>query len=96
MLENITLYSTPYYEKSAFMGSYRGMNFRLQKAEEEETPVLQAIAWKGPLIFDRTKEEKIVEYFEFSDQGIAAASDWLEEQQKEMFRKRSEVGHDED
>ncbi len=86
MLENITLYSTPYYEKNVFMGSYRGMNFRLQKAEEDGRPVLQAIAWRGPLIFDKTKEEKTVEYFEFSDQGIATASDWLERQQRQMFQ----------
>ncbi|MCH5266601.1 MAG: hypothetical protein J1F02_11925 [Lachnospiraceae bacterium] len=85
MLENITLYSTLYYERSIFKGSYRGMNFRIQKAGEEEHPVLEAVAWKGPLIYDKTEEEKFTRQFEFSDEGIQAASRWLSEQQALLF-----------
>lgn len=90
MLEGITLYSTQYYEKNIFMGSYRGMNFRLLKAGEEGRPLLQAVAWKGPLIFEKTEEEKITQDFEFSEKGILTASDWLEEQQKVIVQKKSE------
>lgn len=82
MLEGITLYSTLYYQRSVFKGSYRGMNFRLGKAGDEENPTLEAIAWKGPYIFEKTKEEKFTKEFEFSDEGIQAASEWLSEQQK--------------
>lgn len=82
MLEGITLYSTLYYQRSVFKGSYRGMNFRLGKAGDEENPRLEAIAWKGPYIFEKTKEEKFTKEFEFSDEGIQAAGEWLSEQQK--------------
>lgn len=82
MLEDITLYSASYYERSVFKGSYRGMNFHLQKAGDEKEPSLEAIAWKGPYILERTQEETFTKRFEFSDAGIAAASEWLSEQQK--------------
>lgn len=81
MLENITLYSIQYYERNVFKGSYRGMNFRLQKAGEDGAPVLEAVAWKGPFIYEKTEEEKYIRQFEFSDEGIRAASQWLSEQQ---------------
>ena len=81
-MENISLYGTLYYEKSIFKGSYRGMNFWIQKSGEKETPVLTATAWKGPFNFDTTKEEKYTKDFPFSDEGIALADEWLTEQQR--------------
>lgn len=81
-MENISLYGILYYERSIFKGSYRGMNFWLQKTGEEENPVLTATAWKGPFNFDTTKEEKISKDFPFSDEGIALADEWLTEQQR--------------
>ncbi|HAP22297.1 MAG TPA: hypothetical protein DCR27_13620 [Lachnospiraceae bacterium] len=82
MLEGITLYSISYYQKSVFKGSYRGMNFHLQKAGDEENPALEAVAWKGPFILEKTEEEIFTKRFEFSDAGIEAASEWLSDQQK--------------
>ncbi|MCH5251791.1 MAG: hypothetical protein J1F22_02350 [Lachnospiraceae bacterium] len=82
MLEGITLYSTLYYERSVFKGSYRGMNFRIEKTGDKEPPALMATAWKGPFIYEKTKEEKFTEEFEFSDEGIEKAGQWLSEQQK--------------
>lgn len=81
-MKGITLYSILYYEKSVFKGSYRGMNFRLGKKEEEENKVLAATAWKGPLILEKTEETPVMHDFAFSDEGIAEAEKWLEEQQK--------------
>lgn len=81
-MEGINLYSTPYYKKSVFKGSYRGMNFHLQKGGGEEDPVLTATAWKGPYILEKTTEEVVTKDFEFSDEGIASADEWLTEQQK--------------
>ncbi len=76
-MENISLYGTLYYEKSIFKGSYRGMNFWIQKSGDEEHPVL-----KGPYNFDTTQEKKVSEEFPFSEEGIALADEWLTEQQK--------------
>ncbi len=81
-MEGIVLYSILYYEKSVFKGSYRGMNFRLGKTGEEEHKHLTATAWKGPLILEKSKEIPVTKDFAFSDEGIAEAEKWLEEQQK--------------
>lgn len=81
-MEGITLYSILYYEKSVFKGSYRGMNFRLEKNDKEENKLLTATAWKGPFILEKTEEIPVTQDFVFSDEGIAQAEKWLEEQQK--------------
>lgn len=81
-MDGITLYSIHYYEKSVFKGSYRGMNFRLGKSDDEDQKKLTAIAWKGPFILEKTEEMPITQDFDFSDEGIAEAEKWLEEQQK--------------
>lgn len=81
-MEGITLYSILYYEKSVFKGSYRGMNFRLGKSGEDADKRLTATAWKGPFILEKTKETPVTGEFAFSDEGIAEAEKWLEEQQK--------------
>lgn len=81
-MEGITLYSILYYERSVFKGSYRGMNFHIQKGGEEGSPVLTVTAWKGPYILEKTTEEIVTKDFVFSDEGIAKADEWLTEQQK--------------
>lgn len=81
MLEGITLYSTSYYEKNVFKGSYRGVNFYLQKIEEEDKKMLEVTLWKGPFILEKTTEEKIKKQFAFSEEGIDEAGDWIAEQQ---------------
>ena len=81
-MEGINLYSTLYYQKSVFKGSYRGMNFHIQKGGGEDNPVLTATAWKGPYILEKTTEEIVTRDFAFSEEGIASADKWLMEQQK--------------
>ena len=81
-MEGITLYSILYYKRSIYKGSYRGMNFYIQKGGDDENPVLVATAWRGPFAFDKTTEEKYTKEFPFSDEGIAQADEWLTEQQR--------------
>ena len=74
-MEGITLYSIDYYKKSVFKGSYRGMNFRISKDGD-------ATAWKGPFILEKTKEKPVTMTFDFSDEGLLEADEWLTKQQK--------------
>ena len=77
-MEGITLYSIDYYKKSVFKGSYRGMNFRISKDGDEEEKKLLATAWKGPFILEKT----VTMTFDFSDEGLLEADEWLTKQQK--------------
>ena len=83
MIERNSLYHVPYYSKAAFTGSYLGMHYKLQKIKGSESSEdsLCATVWPGPFCFDATPEEqKTSASFEFSNEGISAACDWLNEQ----------------
>lgn len=82
-MEGITLYPISYYEKTTFKGSYRGINFYLQKSGEEH-PVLLVTVWKGPFAFDYTEEEKYSQEFPYNDEGILAADNWIADKQREL------------
>ena len=85
-MEGITLYSIHYYKKSVFKGSYRGMNFRISKDGDEEEKKLLATAWKGPFILEKTKEEPVTMVrFNFSDEGLLEADEWLTKQQETVM-----------
>lgn len=85
-MENITLYSIPYYKRSVFKGSYKGMNFRIGKSGDDEHPTLEAIAWKGPYILEKTEETVWRQEFSFSDEGLKMAEEWLEDKQSTLFQ----------
>ena len=57
------------------------MRYRMWKGESGEDTVLMTAAWPEPYGFEATPEEqKCVEQFDFSADGIAAAVDWLNRQ----------------
>lgn len=85
MIEANDLFSIPFYKKTYFSGSYSGMRYRIEKGTRKEdsgeSTVLKATIFPGPYCFDAVPEEnKLSAEFEFSDAGIAAACDWLNEQ----------------
>lgn len=84
-MEDIMLYGIDYYKKSVFKGSYRGMCFRIARGGEEENPVLCAVAWKGPYILEKTEEKPLTKEFPFSEEGLAAAAEWLAGTQAFLF-----------
>lgn len=67
-----------FLKKSAYTGSKRRMNYKLEKTEVMQEAVLRVYAWKGPFSFDNTDPEQIVSAdMEFSDAGIDAAVEYL-------------------
>ncbi len=69
-----------------FTGSFRGMRYRMEMtkipADEEkgigEQTVLSAVHWPEPFAFDATpQEQKVRAEFDFSEDGIEKAVDWL-------------------
>ncbi len=102
MIERKDLYHVPFYKKSDFTGSYQGMRYRIGKVTlkeekdgaEIERTILRVTAWPGPYAFDATADDKKEsEEFEFSDDGITAACDWLNAHysEKEDLYKRSHI-----
>lgn len=94
MIQRNSLFSIPFYKKSAFTGSEQGMRFRIEcvkPTDEEGEPVLKATYWPGPLAYTSTPEEqKKSDTFPFTEEGIGMACDWLNEMyqsNEELFRK---------
>ena len=91
MVTREQLYVLDYYKRNTYMGSYENLYYRVHKIEESQTgddgeptdPVkkLEAICWQGPFIFDKTPDEnKIYKTFEYSEEGLVAVVDWLNQQ----------------
>ena len=45
---------------------------------------LRVQAWKGPFILEKTEEEVFTEFFDYSDDGLKQANEWLEQKQREL------------
>ena len=80
MIDLTGMISVPFLKKSAFTGSYRGMNFMLKKISNDDGDQIQTIAWPGPFNFAVTADEKKVTHeVPFGEKGILEAVAWLNE-----------------
>lgn len=83
------IFSFRYFDYGeAFHGSYRGMRYRIGreplekvfgKSEEEKAQGnIRVYVWPEPFSFDKTSDEKkIFSDFEYSDEGVEAAIEFL-------------------
>ena len=69
------LLSLEFYKKSPYFGSDHNMRFKIERVEEE----LVITSWKGPLNFETTKEEKIEHKEPFTNEGLQAICDYINE-----------------
>lgn len=82
-----------FYKKTAFIGSYKNMHYRIKKvtkeSEEGNTDVFLLTYWPGPLCLDKTDDELKQEMeFPFGEEGLVSIADYLNEQyekQKELW-----------
>lgn len=80
----------------AYYGSHEGLRYRIgieplnnvffKKPEEREGYGLRAWAWKEPNSFN-TAEDKVYEDFDFSEEGVVKAVEWLNIKYDEMVGK---------
>lgn len=78
-----------YIKKERFTGSYQGMRYFLEKKKTENGKVINTCAWPEPLCFEKTDELlKHFMEFDFSDDGLNEAIQWLSNKQDEMCNNR--------
>ena len=81
MIERKDLFTIPFYKKTHFSGSYHGMHYRLERAEQDDHSILRATEFPGPYCFDVVADDKKTSReFDFSEEGIENACKWLNEQ----------------
>lgn len=92
MLELKDFMPINFLKKEMFTGSYKGMRFRMEKAQEQDTDVLAVTVWPEPYGYDATPEEQKERILlSFDSDGIAKGVDWLNEkyQEKQDFWSRT-------
>ena len=88
MIKRNAILSLPFYKKNPFTGSYQGMRYRIAKVTEDEKDVLRAFTYPEPFSFEKTADElKTHADFEFSDEGLDKACEWLNTQYEENIDK---------
>lgn len=78
MIRREDILSMEYLKMTEFTGSYRGMRYRLERASGEDGTKLKATVWPEPFNFFTTPaEEKMSEIFDFDEDGVSDAVDWM-------------------
>ncbi|MCI8992127.1 MAG: GNAT family acetyltransferase [Eubacterium sp.] len=81
MIKRNELLTLNFYKKEPFTGSYHGMRYRIEKMEEDGSVFLLAATYPQPFCFTATDNSlKTFEKFDFSEQGLCDAADWLNTQ----------------
>lgn len=81
MVDLTGIVGIPFLKKSRFTGSDGTMCFAVEKRSVEEELRLAAIVWMGPGCYDVTPEEaKRTELFDFTEEGLEKAVDWMNAQ----------------
>ncbi|MDE6622648.1 MAG: hypothetical protein K2K74_19580 [Lachnospiraceae bacterium] len=89
MLSREDFLSLNFVKKEDFTGSHKGMRFMLHQETVEEEKKLKVYIWSEPFGFEATPdEEKIAELFEFSEEGLAQAIDWMNENNETIAKKQ--------
>jgi hypothetical protein len=82
--------SLNFVKKEDFTGSHKGMRFMLHQENVDEEKKLQVYIWSEPFGFEATPEDKkISELFEFSEEGLAEAIDWMNDNYESVRYKEN-------
>lgn len=95
MLERKGFMPINYLKKESYTGSFKGMRFKMAKAEVEENEetrtVLRVTHWPEPYSFDATPEEKKTSRdVSFDEDGIQAGIRWLNEAYEKQYAGEKE------
>jgi aryl-alcohol dehydrogenase-like predicted oxidoreductase len=82
--------SLNFVKKEDYAGSHKGMRFMLhQETPEEGEKKLKVYIWSEPFGFTATPdEEKMSELFEFSEEGLAKAIEWMNDNYENVRMKK--------
>ena len=87
MVKRTDVFNINFYKKEHFSGSLKNMRYRIAKKEEEDKKNLQVTVWPGPYNYDTTAEElKVRAEFDFSNEGLDQAVDFLNQTYEDSFR----------
>ena len=82
MIKYTDVFNINFYKKEIFHGSWKQMRYHIQQSQnEDDSTALLVTIWPGPYNFAATDDSlKRTAVFEFSNDGLKAAVDYLNEQ----------------
>ena len=81
MIEKEKFHVLNYVKKEEYTGSMDGMRYMLKAISVGEEKKMEVIIWPEPYAYGHTPEElKIRRIFDLSEEGVAEAADYLNEQ----------------
>ncbi len=84
MLNSKDLFHIPYYNKSPFSGSIRGMRYYIKKEETDSGTVFMVWVFPGPFCFEKTADDlKYSKTFDYAEESLPKIADWLNLQYEE-------------
>jgi hypothetical protein len=90
MISRDEFLSLNFVKKEDFTGSHKGMRFMLHQETVEDEKKLKVYIWSEPFGFEATPDEqKISELFEFSEEGLSKAIDWMNENYESVKYKEN-------
>ena len=85
MIEKEKFHILNYVKREEYTGSMDGMRYMLKKKATEEQTLLEVIIWPEPFGYAKTPEEKKQRTdFAFTEEGLAEAVDWMNEQYEQQ------------
>lgn len=92
VIDKETFHVLNYVKKEEYTGSMDGMRYMLKKKVSGEKTELEVVLWPEPFGYGKTPEQKKQRaVFPLSDEGLAQAVDWMNEQyelQGELWKIR--------
>lgn len=86
MLTRQDFLSLNFVKKEDYAGSYQGLRYMLHQETVEEEKKLQVYIWPEPFGFEATPAEvKQSALFDFSEEGMQQAIDWMNEHYQEIY-----------
>lgn len=89
MLTRADFLSLNFVKKEDFTGSHKGIRFMLRMETTEDEKKLKVYLWSEPYGFEATPDsEKISGLFAFSEEGLAEAIEWMNEEYENVKNKK--------
>lgn len=80
MIERNDILSIDYLKKTEYTACHQGMRYRLEGVSAEDGKLLRVTVWPEPFNFFKTASDKKQNAeFAFSEEGIVAAIEWMNE-----------------
>ncbi len=86
MIQASSLYNINFYKSEIFHGSSCGMNYRIERLEQEDSCCFLVTIWQGPYNFKTTTEKKTTMQFPFTNEALQEIADFLNQNQDQYIK----------